>query len=299
MATLYFPLTEENQPEGYRSSSFVHFACFPEIDADEPAHNLILPLPQSFSVADGMNYGTTDLQSRDVQDGLFNQAASNLKDKKLSFTDNLADAVLGAGATELGLRKITNPNTHTTFEGVNLRDFSFSFSLVPRNQADAEMINRIRKTFQIYAYPENKDSGTFSRAFLKFPAIWDVSIIFTQQQGNLNKYIPQILPQAYIISVGQTVNPEANTYHKDGQPTAITLDIGIREARTLTRAEIESLDDTGKREEYKAGQSRLEEIKEGMKKTKEAVRETIRNRGAANRTRQQEAGLSPMAARRR
>ena len=248
MATLYFPLTEENQPEGYRSSSFVHFACYSDpTEKSSAAANIILPMPQSFTVNDGFNYGTIDLgtlEREQLEAGGFGNWVDTGARGLVGGVENALRGVSGGAANinDLRTQKVINPNTHTMFEGVNMREFTFSFNLVPRNKADANAIQNIRNTFQLYAYPEDtQETGeSLFRRNYKFPAIWDVRIIF-QQNGEINKFIPQIFEESYVTSISQVVNPEANTFHINGEPTAITLSVNIREARTLTRASIQNL----------------------------------------------------------
>lgn len=248
----YFPLNDD-QPKGYRSSSFVHFACYPDPQekGSGAAANIILPMPQSFTVNDGFNYGTVDLgnlEREQLEDGGFGNFVDSSARGLVGGIENALRSA-GGGITninDLRTQKVVNPNTHTMFEGVNMREFTFSFNLVPRNKADADAIKIIRDTFQRYAYPEDTQEigaqgplSMFRRQY-KFPAIWDVSIVF-QQNGEINRFVPQIFEESYITSISQVINPEANTFHINGEPTAITLSINIREARTLTRSSIQTL----------------------------------------------------------
>lgn len=250
MADYFFPPQANNA--NFRSSSFVHFACIPEPKNGNVLHNIILPLPQGFTVTDGINYGSVDLGSIDLDKIAgsgrdWKTVAGDLFDQSLATAaqsiEKIARTTAG-GAAGLATRQIQNPRTHTAFEGVSLRDFSFSFDLIPRESDEAIEIRNIRNIFQEFSYPDlDRDTAASAfRGLLQYPAIWKVKIIFRQTiGGRVNNFIPQILDEAYITNVTQVINPGANTYHKEGEPYAINLSIGLREARALTREDIKQL----------------------------------------------------------
>lgn len=88
--------------------------------------------------------------------------------------------VLGAAADLFPAEKVTsafqqamgmapNPNPSVMFSGPILREFSYSWTLLPRNEAESKNIADIVRKLKVAALPANQVSG--SAAILKYPNI--------------------------------------------------------------------------------------------------------------------------------
>jgi len=69
--------------------------------------------------------------------------------------EDIKDALLG------GMGKAINEQMQVIYEGPQRRKFSMEFTLVARNVADAEQMQKIRKRFHYHASPSTSNSGTF------------------------------------------------------------------------------------------------------------------------------------------
>lgn len=69
---------------------------------------------------------------------------------------------------------VLNPNKQFLFRGVNLRDFTFSFTLNPRNQQESEQIKAIINTFKRRMAAKSSSSGNARGLFIKSPDVFEL-----------------------------------------------------------------------------------------------------------------------------
>ena len=135
--------------------------------------------------------------------------------------------VVGVAAMQKGLA--FNPQTALAFEGINLRQFGFAFTLVPESKEEAEDVRRIENFFRKYMYPDTKTG--FS---LQYPPKFKIQFFVGETE---NKYMPMI-HDCYLAGVEATFNPDSNAFFIDGQPTAVSLTLNFSEVRMLTRHDV-------------------------------------------------------------
>ena len=82
----------------------------------------------------------------DVFAGNMNSTTGQLAAVRVASTLN--DQV--AGAIRSSLKTTTNPNSRTLFKSVQMRTFSFQFSMIPTSDREADEINRIIKLSLIH-----------------------------------------------------------------------------------------------------------------------------------------------------
>ena len=71
-----------------------------------------------------------------------------------------------------------NPKASLAFEGVELKQHSFSWMLIPRNETDSEIIKAIIDTLKRNSLPTYETfAGTNFKAYLKYPSIVDMYLL--------------------------------------------------------------------------------------------------------------------------
>ena len=120
-------------------------------------------------------------------DGLVN-STSNLVDKFAGFPDDVKTAIkasvtesaIGANILPRTQRAIFNPNTELLFNGPQLRAFTFTFKLLPRNATEAANIKKIIRFFKVNMAART----TEAQLFLKAPNIFRIEYIHKEEDNH-------------------------------------------------------------------------------------------------------------------
>ena len=215
-------------------------------------------LPQSIQIQDGVQIENVDLGvfGASLEAGIkagtspIEAAISAAGDTFSSMADffrgNLSQDAARAAASRLaGVAGDTNasavrsalqttpaPNTRAIFKSVNIREFSFTFNMLPKTRQEAQEIENIIKFFRSELYPETIDVGNIPVAY-KFPNKFAISI----QYGG--KEVATKILNSYLRNFQSNYNPSAMSFYEGGyfQETQITM--SFVEARTLDKKDIE------------------------------------------------------------
>jgi len=265
MADLKFPIELDGEiSEALKYNANRPFMAFSTYKA--PRTRIYLPIPEGLSFSDSAEYSTIDLgtigelaknaaESLEESNG-FLDAVTKIASTSPKGTQIARIAAEGiAGSSELGkaalfaTKQILNPNTNTTFTGVGLRNFSFSFKLIGRNPDDSKMIRDIHETFRIHTYPESDDSE--SNIILNYPEIWTIKFFDTlgkakvetffdnidsSHAGSFNEseFIPKIY-ECYLTGMSTNINSSSSIFRNDGAPVEVDFSLNFQETRTLIR----------------------------------------------------------------
>jgi len=145
---------------------------------------------------------------------------------------------------------ILNPNTELLFNGIQLRSFSLSFKLVPRHLKEAAEINNIIKQFKKATLPTKSPgsavlgfnkSGTnkgINAGFIGVPKLVRVAFMHGPAE---HKVLPRFKMCAITnVDINYTPDGAYATYDQaEGQPVAISLDIGFQETKICFSDEID------------------------------------------------------------
>lgn len=140
-------------------------------------------------------------------------------------------------AVQIGAQRIVNPNVKSLFRGVDIRQFTFQFKMIPTSKAEADAIDNIVRIFRKLSYPEAFDpTGTREDLpyALKFPHQFKIGFFL----GN-KRLRTQDIELCYLRNISTVYNASGGGYHADGSPTEIDLSLTFQETRTLTRADID------------------------------------------------------------
>ena len=147
---------------------------------------------------------------------------------------------------------VLNPRVEKMFQQKELRQFTFSWDLYPRNADEVRTIKDIIDTFRYHAHPARMNDGDVDgkaatedpQIMLRVPAEFTVKFLSTESNGSgtgfvENEYIPKISRCVITsISVDYTPNGVFGTL-KDNSPVAYSLSITVSEIGQLTREDVE------------------------------------------------------------
>lgn len=217
---------------------------------------IILPIPANLSADYGINW---ESESLGVAAGLLDNSSKLQMQDQFSEAGKLVGTILGragvrAGAaivnnpimqriagekvldakavTEKLTRSAMNPRKEQLFKNVGFRKFNFQWTLVPKNQKEAETILNIIKEFKFHMHPELTPGGYF----YVYPSEFDMKFYFSGVENTaLSKISTCVLTD---LKVNYTPNSEFVTY-KDGMPDSIQLTLAFTELELLTKERIE------------------------------------------------------------
>jgi len=124
-----------------------------------------------------------------------------------------------------------NPMKEQMLEGVEFRAFSFSFAFYPRSKEEAARVNDIIWTFKTAMLPDTFGSDETSETienYFNYPNIVDI-----KWRGNIKNTMDGFLP--CVITQCDVKYGEKFATFEDGQPVAVTMDIGVSEIKILTQ----------------------------------------------------------------
>ena len=150
----------------------------------------------------------------------------------LRVSNKLSPELTGALETSTGVT--LNPNRRQTLKGVGIRQFVFTFKLIPTTQQEANEITRIVKFFRSEMYPDTSAEGL--EAALKFPSKFKIRMMYGKKQVTTG-----ILP-CFLENVNVVYNPTNTGFHSDGEGGAdfqeTDISLSFIEERALTKRDI-------------------------------------------------------------
>jgi len=217
-----------------------------------------LYLPQSIQIADGATYDNINLGRlgegvrRGVSEG--NEVLDTVMGSSIdAFKSAIGAMRVGAGlsgpagqaaiaaasetiggqaiggAVRSGLQITANPNTRAIFRSVPLREFSFTFKMIPTSSFESEMIKRIIKYFREQLYPEAIElAGTNGFAVGYFmPNVFNIELAYRGRQ-----VATKILP-SYLRNFNAVYNSSSMGFHNDGNFSEVDITMSFVEQETL------------------------------------------------------------------
>ena len=254
---LIYPLVLRGQP----NVNIIEFKAYENSGAGINQHHIWFPCPANIAINDSATYNTIDLgsiggvaaaalsgvKSGSGVSGIASGIGTQISEARKNFKGGeLASGALQAlpvgdqirGASKLSSRVLLNPNTNTTFSGNSLRSFTFAFKMIAHSADEAEMIRKIHSKFRSFVYADSRSNA--QNLLLAFPPTWTIRFL----DGNLheNKFIPKIY-SCYLVSIESSFNSTTNMFHRDGAPLEVDVSMSYQETRTLTRTDIDVLED--------------------------------------------------------
>jgi len=209
-----------------------------------PGNTISLYLPGGIEYSDGLQYeevGFAGIKNLSSASATIGTASLGLLRKAAGVADKAAGLLgqesLNAGralSAELGV--VVNPRKEQMFNGIDMRTFSFNFVFIPRNEKEAESMQKIIKCFRFHAHPELSANS----AFFNFPSEFDIKFktydFSTPSEAvKENPTLPKI-GRCFIDKISTNYTPD-DVYHafKNGVPPKVTLSLSFKEAEYITR----------------------------------------------------------------
>lgn len=130
----------------------------------------------------------------------------------------------------------TNDLASLTFGLSEFREFTFTFKLIPRNQADAVRITEIIRFFKSRAIPD------FSANIVQYPRFFTIKAFLPS--GITGDLFEQLLvfQTAVITNISVNYFPEGTlTFYRDGAPTAVQLELTMKELQRVSGGAYDSV----------------------------------------------------------
>jgi len=131
--------------------------------------------------------------------------------------------------------KAVNPMQEMALEGIDFRTLTFSYTMSPTSQEEADMIRDIIYYFKTAmlpdTYPALGAGQSDAEGFFNYPNTWTAELegpIATRVDG----YLPMILENGKVVYEGDA---SSMTFFKDGQPTSVKMDLSFQELKILTQ----------------------------------------------------------------
>lgn len=213
-----------------------------------------LYLPSNIAISDGVSYDNFD---NGAMGEAILQMSENVKNQGFleGMKQSVADGSMDTNATPLaafgvqtvlskfgekasglgkqGTRTAPNPNTKALFKQVSLRQFNFTFKLIPASEEEARTIGQIITAFRTQMYPESIEILNQAVGY-HFPGRYEIEAFYNGQE--MKDYRIRSVP-SYLTNVTTNYNPSAQSImiSKDGTPYFSEIDITLAfiEGKTL------------------------------------------------------------------
>ena len=191
-----------------------------------------------FAAAQGINLAGKDAEG--IARSLVASTGQILDKAAKKAVSELAEVVTGAEGTEQLINKAQgqadNPYMEVLFDAMQLRTFTYNFTMAPRNEEEAIVIQKIIQLFRFHMAPELR--GGQSR-FLGLPSQFDIHYMYLSKEGiaSENNYYNRV---ATCVLQNCEVNytPTGVKSFEDGGPTQTTMSLTFKETELLTKDRI-------------------------------------------------------------
>ena len=153
------------------------------------------------------------------------------KDALLQIGQNAAAGFLGVSANQqlaLARGKVYNPNVELFYSSPAIRSFTMSFSMIPKSQEEANIVNAIIRQFKRWSSPAKRGTSMF-----EVPYVWRVQYMSgSSVNRNMNEF-----KLAACTNVAVQANPQTPMHvaHFDGMPVVTGLQLSFMEVDIITR----------------------------------------------------------------
>lgn len=140
----------------------------------------------------------------------------------------------GAGrAIDQGLGNTVNPKASLYFEGVNLKQFDFSWTLAPTESAESDRIKDITNTIKRHVLPTYGNAVGLNKVLLNYPST--VDIFFLGVDDSHFMYFKRCMVQQFTVNY----TPNGLAFVSGGKPAMVSINM------TLMEMDIHTAEDYG------------------------------------------------------
>ena len=126
--------------------------------------------------------------------------------------------------------RVLNPNAEMLFQGPVIRDFSFSFLMIARNEKEGREIRRIIRFLKLGMAPKFRNT-----TYLKNPDIFTLQYKSGKGENDVLNTVNRFNPGGLALTT-MAVDYAPNGYwsaYKDSQPVAVKMDLSFTELRPI------------------------------------------------------------------
>lgn len=192
----------------------------------------------SKSLGEGVANTLTDIYKAFNTDGLSSTAGrlAQARAAQMFLPNNGAFQ----GAVRSGTRVAVNPNTRALFRAIPLREFTFTFKMIPNSKAEHAEIKNIIRIFREELYPVpievSSSGGSVSiAAGYEYPNVFDITFSY----NNINNAIATRILPSYLRNFSVTYNSSGMGFHEDGDFTEVDVSMSFVEGSALNRNLVE------------------------------------------------------------
>ena len=134
--------------------------------------------------------------------------------------------------------RAANPYMEVLFSGVSLRNFTYNFTFMPRNEEEQQEVRNIIELFRFHAAPELREGHSM---FLTLPSEFDIHYMYQPAQGEAyeNMFYNKIAT-CVLKGVNVDYTPGGVRSHGDGSPVKITMGLNFTETEMITKDHIKA-----------------------------------------------------------
>lgn len=133
-----------------------------------------------------------------------------------------------------------NPHTTLNFDGVNLKQFQFSWELAPRDESESQQLKSIIRKIKYHILPQysslpdldSTGNRGLDRALLKYP-----DLAFIRFNGVDKSHYPRFKP-GMISNFTIDYTPQGNVIVEGGKPAIVNISFTFQEAAIHTSGEV-------------------------------------------------------------
>ena len=158
------------------------------------------------------------------------------KKAALGAAEFIASAEGGEELFNKAFGKADNPYMEVLFDKPELREFTYNFTFMPRNESERDDVQRIIQMFRFHMAPELRSDHN---RFITLPSEFDIHYMYQAEDGKAseNDYYNKI-STCVLSNCKVDYTPDKVASHADGSPVRITMSLSFKETEMLTKERI-------------------------------------------------------------
>jgi hypothetical protein len=188
---------------------------------------------------DMIKWVTGEATSGETEAKLKDKTGTAMQKVGTKMMDTVAPGIKALEALHHG--RIVTPRMELMFEGLGRREFSYSFTFIPKNEKESKTVHEIVQTFKLHMHPEMNNTG---REFT-IPDVFDIEYMYTAGKPNsfLHKISTCYLENMDITYGGDKFTAYSPTYTNAGRigapPQQIAINLKFKEIELIDRKRVE------------------------------------------------------------
>jgi hypothetical protein len=124
---------------------------------------------------------------------------------------------------DAGTGSFVNPKAALSFEGVELKNHNFNWTIAPKSERESNTLREVIRTINKNILPQYIEGEFVSRAMLRYPSM--VDIFFVGLDGNFYYFFKTAMVRSFNINY----TPNGVSVLKGGRPAAVQIQMSIME----------------------------------------------------------------------